>query len=143
MNRRDIIGGGMAAGFAGLAGADVAAAAQSDEDPRIAAQLQRLADSTERHYQVTDLREYSVINEIRSALRQHLRANHKFPDGLEVGSDVWEAVYDWHIQHGLALDVSRGGDGRYAIKFMFTTLLMRTDVPQTYMGVPYDGAVPR
>ena len=75
---------------------------------------------------------------IRDAMVVFLRANAKFPDALEVGSGVFFDIYDWHVRNRQTLNVGRGPDGRYALGFMFTRLLLRPDAQPDYTGAPYD-----
>ena len=78
------------------------------------------------------------IAPVRDQLRTFLRANGKFPDYIEVGTDVWQQVYDWHVRFRQPIAVSRTGDGRYAISLMTTLVVMRTDLSGGYIGMPYD-----
>jgi hypothetical protein len=41
------------------------------------------------------------------------------------------------------LNVTRLGDGRYAMAFMFTTLLLRPEVAPNFVSYPFDAAVAR
>lgn len=79
-----------------------------------------------------------VIAQIRRAQKQHFRVNGRFPVWIEVGVDVWECVYDWHIRNQQPLTVGRDSGGRYTIAFFFSTLIGRSDVEPSYMGAPYD-----
>ena len=54
-------------------------------------------------------------------------ATRKYPDFLEIGLDVWDNIWDWHVVYQQPLNVTRVADGRYAMSFMFTTLLLRPD----------------
>src|SRR5689334_3758448 len=38
------------------------------------------------------------IAPIRDQQKTFLRSNGKFPDFIEVGADVWQHVYDWHVR---------------------------------------------
>jgi hypothetical protein len=148
MDRRHIVGTGLAAGVAGLVMASASpATAQSDDDARfgsgVSGALNRLAALTQQHFEIEDLRDYGFIRPVRRQIRDFLRANHKYPDFMEVGVEVWETTYDWHIRHNQPLQVARNPDGRYVIRFMFTNLIMRTDLPLDYVSVGFDGAAPR
>ena len=145
MERRNILGTTLA-GIAGLAIADGAVAAQNDDDripAGVAPALARLATLTQRHFEIDDLRDYGLLAPVRRQIREFLRANHKYPDFMEVGVEVWETAYDWHIRHSQPLQAVRNPDGRYVIRFMFTNLIMRTDSPLDYVSVGFDGSAPR
>jgi len=75
---------------------------------------------------------------IREQQRIYLRAAQKFPDFIEVGIAVWESVYDWHVRHQLPLSLSRNADGRYAMTVAFTTLVLRPDASENYVGAGVD-----
>jgi hypothetical protein len=57
---------------------------------------------------------------------------------MEVGIGVWENVYDWHVRHQQPLNLARLGDGRYAMTVMQTTLILRTDQTESYVGYGFD-----
>ena len=75
---------------------------------------------------------------IREQQRVFLRANQKFPDYLEIGIAVWEGVYDWHVRHQLPVNITRTTEGRYAMVVMLTTLVLRPEQPETYIGFGFD-----
>jgi hypothetical protein len=78
------------------------------------------------------------IVQVRDQVRAFLRANGKFPDFIEVGTDVWQQVYDWHVRFQQPITLSRTPDGRHAIALMATVVVMRPDLTGSYVGVPYD-----
>ena len=75
---------------------------------------------------------------VRDPIRTFLRANGKFPDYVEVGTDVWQQAYDWHVRFQQPVMVGRTAEGRYTITLMATTVIMRPDLAQSYIGPPYD-----
>jgi hypothetical protein len=63
----------------------------------------------------------------------------KFPDYIDVGIDVWQQVYDWHVRYRQPLNIGRNAEGRYTIVLMTTTVVMRADLNAgSYIGLPYD-----
>jgi hypothetical protein len=78
------------------------------------------------------------LAQIREQQRTFLKANHKFPDFIEIGIAVWEAVLDWHIRHHRPLDVVRTAEGRYATRVMETTLVLRPEQVENYVGFGFD-----
>ena len=79
------------------------------------------------------------IAAIREPLRTFLRANGKFPDFIEVGSDVWQQVYDWHVHFQQPIVLGRtAAEGRYTILLLATNIVMRPDMAPGFIGVPFD-----
>jgi hypothetical protein len=83
-------------------------------------------------------RQFTEIDAIRDAQKQFLRANAKFPDFIEVGSDLWFAVHDWHVRWQQPLTLGRDALGRYTILLNTTTMIMRTDSAGNFLGQGYD-----
>jgi hypothetical protein len=138
MERRELMGGGFVAGLAAIAApAPAEAAAGLEEDTLVA----RSIDEVRRVYE-QQLRAPN-IDEVRRQQRTHLKAHQKYPDFLEVGADVWEALYDWHVKYQQPIVARVLADGRYAITFLFTTVIMRPDQSDSYVGLPYDASEPR
>jgi hypothetical protein len=75
---------------------------------------------------------------IRDQQRVFLKANQKFPDFIEVGLGVWENVVDWHVRHQQPLSASRIAEGRYIMGIGFTTLILRPDLSDNYIGPGMD-----
>jgi len=85
-------------------------------------------------------REYTFweIAPVRDPLRTFLRANGKFPDFIEVGTDIWQQAYDWHVRFQQPITLGRTAEGRYTILLLATNVVMRTDMAAGFIGVPYD-----
>ena len=136
MERRNLVGGGLMASAAALLAADAppAAAAQRDglDTQPIVRALEELRRVIDRGQDVSP-----ELTRIREQQRVFLRANQKFPDFMEVGSAVWERVYDWHVRHQQPLAIART-EGRYVMTVMFTTLLLRPDQDPNYVGFGFD-----
>lgn len=77
-------------------------------------------------------------DKIREAMVPFLRAANKYPDFLEVGYGVFHAMYDWHVRNRQPLTVTRAPDGRYALGYLFSRLILRPDAQPDFIGVPYD-----
>lgn len=138
--RRSMIGAGLMAGLSAAAGAG--AAPMGDEQRRgdegdaersveaVRAELSRLR---------TEWNPGSgTVAQIRLALRQFLKGQHRFPEFVDVGIGVWEDIYDWHVRFQQPINISRQPDGRYAMVFMQTLLVLRPEQSETYIGLPYD-----
>ena len=51
---------------------------------------------------------------------------------------MWENVYDWHVRHQQPIAATRTADGRYVMTVMFTTLILRPDQVNGYIGYGFD-----
>ena len=78
------------------------------------------------------------ISDIRDRLTIHLRSSGKFPDFMEIGTDPFYDVYDWHVRNGQQIQIIRLSDQRFAIQFMFTQLVVRWEQDRRFLGQPYD-----
>lgn len=111
------------------------------------ASLRRIADKTSEIDQTldglsaafrTNTLAYGFVPKLREAYTLYWKTQGKFPEFCEVGTDVFYDIYDWHIKNSQPIPVSRSADGRMAITFMYTQLLVRVDQSPTYVGVPFD-----
>jgi hypothetical protein len=138
MERRDVIGGGLAAGLAAaFGGADVPAQTRRDvsdvsADLKIAYAIDELRESIQHQHESPD------ISQIRAQQRTFLKANQKFPDYMDIGIDVWEHMYDWHVRNRQPLTIVRTNDGRYGMTFLTTTLILQPQQVGTYISWGYD-----
>lgn len=78
------------------------------------------------------------IGDIRDKFTIHWRSSGKFPDFMEIGSDPFYDVYDWHVRHGQQIQIIRINDQRFAIQFMFTQLIVRWEQDRRFLGQPFD-----
>jgi hypothetical protein len=146
--RRDMMGGGMFAGLTALvprgveglvAPAGDGAQQQSERDVReIVQAIDKLREAVERTQNSCFLGPCGPVADIRIAQQVFLKAHQKFPDYIDVGVDVWQAVYDWHVRNRQPINTTRLPDGRYGLAFMFTTLVMRPDNTPNYVSFGYD-----
>lgn len=139
VQRRDLVGGGLVAGFASLMAASAEGApAVTDGDDETASAINRFREVYERQLeQVYDAR-WKGVTKVRQQQRTWLLATRKYPDFIEIGLDVWDNVYDWHVVYQQPMSVQRLADGRYGMAFMFTTLLLRSDANAEFVGYPFD-----
>jgi hypothetical protein len=110
-----------------------AAQRQGDEDTRTAAAVDQLRGAIDRATRVSP-----ELARIREQQRTFLKANHKFPDFIEIGITVWEDVWDWHVRHQRPADIARTAEGRYAMRVMETTLVLRPEQVESYVGLGFD-----
>jgi hypothetical protein len=78
------------------------------------------------------------IELVRRQILTFLRQAGKYPDYIEVGTDVWHQVYDWHVRYQQPKTVARTAEGRYTILLYSTQVIMRTELAASYIGQPYD-----
>ena len=78
------------------------------------------------------------VRELRASQRAFLKTDRKFPDFVEVGIDIWERVQDWQLETRQAVAVTRRPDGVYGLAFGPTTLLLRPDGADDFLGFPFD-----
>ena len=81
---------------------------------------------------------FAEIVPIRTRQLDYLKANGKFPDFIDVGSDVWYAVHDWHIRTQQSLVFGRDPLLRYTLMLGFTALVLRPEAVPTFISTPYD-----
>ena len=138
VERRNLMGGGLAAGLAALVAAPEAEAAPVQRDnnsQEVSREIPELRQMIEANFG----RPWVVIARIRDQQRIWLRANHKYPDFIEVGVDVWDQLHDWHVRFQQPISMTRSADGRYVMSFMFTTFVLRPEQGPDYLGPGFDG----
>lgn len=133
IERREVVSGGLLGLTALVAGGDSVDAAQSSGEDTARA-LAQIREVLERRLSAP----FAELSEIRRQQREFLKASQKFPDFIEIGLEVWERLYDWHIRNQVAPVIERRGDGRYTMAFMFTTLVLRPELMDSYVGFGYD-----
>jgi hypothetical protein len=135
VNRRSLINGTLFSSLATLApDAQSRGGAQTTADEAAVAKAIDDLNSTVRRAVETS----PELARIRDQQRTFLKANQKFPDFIEIGIGVWENVVDWHIRHQQPLSVSRSGEGRYIMAVAFTTLVLRPELSENYVGIGMD-----
>ena len=138
VQRRELVGGGLVAGLAMLMASSSAEAAPGADDAQTSNAINRLRETFERQFDQVYSGKWRGVSRVRHQQRTWLLATRKYPDFLEIGLDVWDNVYDWHVAFQQTLNVTRLADGRYAMAFMFTTLLLRPDQSPDFVGYPFD-----
>ena len=137
VQRRDVVGGGLVAGLASLIAASADAAPAADDDLTANA-VNRFRETYERQLEQVYGERWKGVTRVRQQQRTWLLSTRKYPDFIEIGLDVWDNVYDWHVAYQRPLNVTRLADGRYAMSFMFTTLLLRSDQNPDFVGYAFD-----
>src|SRR5262245_28148588 len=134
--------------WATLFGSAAAVATTTDAEARqAAAQSSRAADEHEERIvaalngireELAAARQFTEIVSVREAQKRFLRANGKLPEYIEVGTDVWFSVHDWHVRWQQQMSLSRDRLGRYTIALDSTLVVMRPELGPWFVGVPYD-----
>jgi hypothetical protein len=138
VERRELVSGGLVAGLATLIAPRAEAAAAAPESEASAAAIDRFRETFERQFEKVYSGKWRGVSRVRQQQRTWIMAARKYPDFIEVGLDVWENVYDWHVAYQQPLNVTRLADGRYTLLFMFTTLLLRPDQNPDFVGYAFD-----
>jgi hypothetical protein len=139
IERRTLMSAGLAAGVASMAPApSVEAAQRGDTTDGASRAVDELRQEILRQFDTTEGRPWRTVGRIREQQRQWLRSTQKYPDFMEIGLDVWDSMQDWHVRERLPLNATRLADGRYAMLFSFTTLILRTDAMPDYVGPAFD-----
>jgi hypothetical protein len=144
MERRAIVGGSFLAGLSTLMSPASAEAAQSDTDVRgVSSSIDQLRRAVERQFASVYTDKWQGVARIRQQQHTWMRSTQKYPDFIEVGLDVWDNLYDWHVVHQQPLNLTRTADGRYTLVFMYTTLILRPDQATDFVGFAFDADTPR
>jgi hypothetical protein len=138
VERRHLVGGGLMTGLVALVAAGTTTAAQGDGDPQSAAAINRLRQTVERQFEEVYAGKWRGVSRVRQQQRMWMQATRKYPDFLEIGLDVWDNVYDWHVAFQQPANLSRLTDGRYVMTFTFTTLILRPDQDPGFVGFAFD-----
>jgi hypothetical protein len=139
VQRRDLVSGGLVAGLAATFMSPSAEAAAPDDDSQASARaINRFREAFERQFDEVYSSKWRGVSRVRQQQRTWMLATRKYPDFIEIGLDVWDNVYDWHVAYQQPLNVTRIADGRYAMVFMFTTLLLRSDQNPDFVGYAFD-----
>jgi hypothetical protein len=138
--RRQLVGGGLLGGVLAALDTETAAAAEPAAADISDAAVREIATAVGRlRTEIQDQRQFTEIAAVREAQKTFLRANGKFPDFIEVGTDVWLQIHDWHIRWQQPMTLGRDPAGRYTILLLGTTVIMKLDTDTKYLGLPFDG----
>jgi hypothetical protein len=144
VTRRELIAAGVAGGLSTAAPSAAAPSQREEQGDReaqrdIASRLRGIESILNTAHASSTL-SFGYVPKIRGFMEQFLRANSKFPDFFEIGTDVFIDLYDWHVKNRQPLTIARLGDGRYTMQFMFSTMILRPEQDPKYVGYPYDKA---
>ena len=141
ISRREVVTAGV---LGTLAGGTAIPADAAEQDRDYSAELSRIQNEINNLRSTLDRAligpslSTGYIADIREKFTTHLRSTGKFPDLMEIGTNVFYDVYDWHIRHQQQIQIVRISEQRFAIQFMFTQLVVRWEQDPKYLGPPYD-----
>jgi len=138
VQRRDLMGGGLVAGLATLMTPRAEASAVADDDEHTAASIDRFRETVAQQFEQVYSAKWQGVSRVRKQQHTWITSTRKYPDFIEIGLDVWDNVYDWHVTYQQPVNMLRLSDGRYAMSFMFTTLLLRPDQSPDFVGYAFD-----
>lgn len=144
MNRRIALRSGwlVGLGLLGIAAAsDAGGQGSGDADAQIAAALRDLQSTVQRQTEAQNVH-WRVVRQVQEQQRTFLKASHRYPEFVDVGPRAWESLLEWHVREQVPLNVARLTDGRYAMTFMFSTVLLRPELDDNYVGFGYDSERP-
>jgi hypothetical protein len=131
IGRRDILGGTFVGSL--LGGGD---APQTASDRAALEDIGLAIKDLRKSYEAQQ--DFHEIGAVRQRITDYLRAQMKFPDFLDIGTDIFYLIYDWHVRNAQPIVFNRDPQGRYTLQFMATTLVLRPDLVPNYIGTPYD-----
>ena len=139
MNRRFAFRSGLLAGLvaAALVAPFEATAGEQGSDAQVVAALKDVEGALRRQEEGRTAH-WGQVRRVQEQQRTFLKAWHRYPQFIEIGARVWEGLIEWHVREQQELNVTRASDGRYVMTFMFTTLLMRPDLEDNYVGPGFD-----
>ncbi len=135
--RRRVLGATL---FGGLAGTLAPSGSAGAEPADISDQLAReVVEALKNLRQAIEApRHFSELSGIRARQVDFLRAQGKLPDFIDVAVDVWFALHDWHVQYRQPVTIGRDATGRYTIRVLDTSVVLRPDAAAGYIGPAYD-----
>ena len=146
MERRAVVGGSLLAGLSSLMSpAALAAEASAEAASAAAGDLEGVSDSidqlrltVEHQFATVYTDKWQGVARVRQQQHTWMRSTQKYPDFIEVGLDIWDNIYDWHVVYQQPVNMTRTSDGRYTMVFMYTTLLLRPDQAVDFVGFAFD-----
>ena len=135
VDRRSLLNGTLFSGLAALTPGQQSRSSSQDngDDLAVAKAINDLNTTVQRAAQTSP-----ELARILDQQHTFLKTNQKFPDFIEVGLSVWEGVVDWHVRHQQSFSMSRSAEGRYIMAIGFTTLILRPELSDNYVGPGMD-----
>lgn len=134
ISRRDLLASGVGAGAVIRPADSTAAPPPSDDSHYFSGMLTELRGIR----QAVSIEGTQAITLIRGAQRTYLKNTGRFPEFVDVGYDVFQSVMDWLITVRQPVTINRLTDGRYTLALFASTIVLRPDFPDNYVGQGYD-----
>ena len=134
ISRRDLLASSVGSGVLIAPGNTGATATQNDDAQYFSAMISELREIR----RAVSIDGTEAINTIRAAQRTYLKNSSRFPEFVDVGYDVFQSVIDWLIAVQQPVTINRLTDGRYTIVLFASTIVLRPDFPDGYVGQGYD-----
>ena len=130
-SRRELVTGGLAAAAAARATDSGAAPVQCTDNSGL---LNEILTDVQKMAAPQPVPGAFAIGMVRQSQRTFLKQAGKYPDQIDVGLDTWDAVIDWHVAALQPFQVARHADGRYAIRFLTTNIVLKPELPENYVS---------
>lgn len=111
---------------------------QRESDEKVVKLLTEIRDELRSSRADCNANDCGEVERVRNEQRTYLKGRGKFPDYVDVGLDIWDRLCDWHIKNRLPVQVSRTPDGRYAMPFYQSFVVLRHDMTNNYVSQGYD-----
>jgi hypothetical protein len=131
ISRRDLLATGVAAGALAMPAETSELQGDSVDLSRLVEELRGIRSA------LTGTGPASVL-QLRASQRAFVKNTSRFPEFIDVGFDVFDSTIDWLVSVQQPVNFNRQAEGRYAITFFLTTIVLRTDFPDNYVGQGYD-----
>ena len=133
ISRRNLLASSVGAGVL-VAPADARAASTQSDDTRY---LTEMVSELREIRRAVSIEGTQAIALIRGAQRTYLKNSSRFPEFIDVGYDVFQSVIDWLIAVRQPVTINRLAD-RYTVALFASTIVLRPDFPDNYVGQGYD-----
>ena len=134
ISRRNLLATSVGAGALMAPGEAGASATQSDDTRYFTEMISELREIR----RAVSIDGTEAITQIRAAQRTYLKNSGRFPEFVDVGYDVFQSVMDWMIAVRQPVAINRLPDGRYSVALFASTIVLRPDFPDGYVGQGYD-----
>ena len=131
ISRRDLLATGVAAGV-------LAMPAEASELQSDSVDLSRLVEELRGIRSALTGTGPAAVLQLRASQRAFVKNTSRFPEFIDVGFDVFDSTIDWLVSVQQPVNFNRQAEGRYAMTFFLTTIVLRTDFPDNFVGQGYD-----
>lgn len=143
ISRREVVTAGVLGTLSSGASASPAEAVQQDGPviraglTEIKTQLEDLAEEVQAGLISSSL-DIGRVGQVKSRIETYLKTSGKFPEFMDIGTSVFFDIYAWHVKQQQQINITRLGEQRMMIPFIFTQLILRWEQDSNYISAPYD-----